>query len=159
MLPFAIDHYTYQPFIGDRVPVDTLMARGVVDTTFGVSGIFRVRGQSKIIDAVIKFVSIFMVNLFRGPFSVMVEPSKTRRGVEAAIKINHSSAFITNRASDGSCMSRPGPSNAPNENSGRRIVIEKITNMVYRYKRLFAHHTSKDIPFLVFSQEKKYGLS
>lgn len=132
--------YGCLPFGFLFTPVNTTKSTGIVcSDKFLVLTILRVIAFSEILKSIVRFATIFMVDLIVRPRTSYMQPSKAMRSIRCTINFYNSIAFAIYSSGNitGSIWARFS-NDRPCENSSARIIIQNLAQ-VFCCKLWFSH--------------------
>ena len=126
---FVIDFYFRKPFVAFNP--NTRVAAFVVAAFSTVMRVFNVSGLAQITNAIVRSISVYMVNLMRRPTTCRMQPSQTMREMQHVIQPNNIiPAFHS--ASRPRPLSAATPFDAPSKFTCGAVVIKQIVKAIYR---------------------------
>lgn len=122
---FAINTNLSHPFL--LVRTDTKQTIPVVGLGCApVLGIFPISCYSKVIDSIVRSISVNVIDMATRPFSVEMQPSKPMRKVSLPIDASHDITCWSDTRDDATNAPALANSNFPNKKPGIRVVVKNF---------------------------------
>lgn len=145
------DHFVIKLDLGK--PFAILLANAHVAAfsfrLMSVLGVLSVRSFSKVAQAVVRSIAVNVVNLFRRPRSMYVQPGQSMRQVQDVVQPNSSVACLQSCASQ-SAGTTFATRHAPRKQARVRVVVDQLFQAVVR--KFWNVHNKHNITFAMGCQ-------
>ena len=126
---FVIDFYFRKPFLAFNS--NTRIAAFVIAAFLAVMRVFNVGSITQIANAIVRSISVYVVNLMRRPATCRMQPSQTMREIQHVIQPNDIIPAF-HAAPRPRPLSAATPFDAPSKFTCGGVVIKQIVKTVYR---------------------------